>query len=499
MVGVNPNWDPTETNRTHLIAIPADLAMLEPGDVIGVFFADNQGLKRCGGMVEWNGESQVLVAFGDDILTPDIKEGFSAGETFVWKLHNGTTGIVKDVNVKYDPLLPNYDGTFADFGFSAITSVYGSHALAIPSGWSGISSYVEPADDEVEHIFSPIFNSLIILYNFEGYYWPSQNVNTLGKWDEYSGYVIKLTEANALNIYGPELANKKVSLEVGWNLIPVLSTSNVDIVSMFAGVTGFYAAKDVAGQGVYWPKYNFNTIGNLKTGKAYYVYMTEPGAITYPDGSYKTSTIEPPAFENVTPWNDVVYTPVTHLVAFENGATSGFENGDIIAAFTPSGLCAGMNVYSELGTGLTLNGDDAYSNTIDGFAASEHISYKLYRPSTSETFELAVTYDASLDNTGKFNVNSMSAITEVKMSATGIEQHGDSHIHIYPNPTQGVFTIEGVVQDASIRIFNAFGEEIFVSTLSSSGKIDLTGQSKGVYFISIQTAEGTTVQKLVIN
>jgi len=499
MVGVNPNWDPTETNRTHLIAIPADLAMLEPGDVIGVFFADNQGLKRCGGMVEWNGESQVLVAFGDDILTPDIKEGFSAGETFVWKLHNGTTGIVKDVNVKYDPLLPNYDGTFADFGFSAITSVYGSHALAIPSGWSGISSYVEPADDEVEHIFSPIFNSLIILYNFEGYYWPSQNVNTLGKWDEYSGYVIKLTEANALNIYGPELANKKVSLEVGWNLIPVLSTSNVDIVSMFAGVTGFYAAKDVAGQGVYWPKYNFNTIGNLKTGKAYYVYMTEPGAITYPDGSYKTSTIEPTAFENVTPWNDVVYTPVTHLVAFENGATSGFENGDIIAAFTPSGLCAGMNVYSEAGTGLTLNGDDAYSNTIDGFAASEHISYKLYRPSSGETFELAVTYDASLDNTGKFNVNSMSAITEVKMSATGIEQHGDSHIHIYPNPTQGVFTIEGVVQDASIRIFNAFGEEIFVSTLSSSGKIDLTGHAKGVYFISIQTAEGTTVQKLVIN
>jgi hypothetical protein len=369
----------------------------------------------------------------------------------------------------------------------------------MPLGWSGISSYVEPADDEVAHIFSPIVNSMVILYNFDGYYWPSQNVNTLGKWDEFSGYVIKLTQSSALNIYGPEFTNKKVILEVGWNLIPVLSTSNVDVVSMFAGVTGFYAAKDVAGQGVYWPKYNFNTIGNLKVGKSYFVYMTEPGSITYPDGSYKTSAIEPVDFVNLTPWNDVVYTPASHLVAFADDATSGFENGDIIAAFTPAGLCAGMNVYSKDGAGLTLNGDDNYSGVVDGFAANEDISYKLYRPSTSETYDLQVTYDASLDNTGKFNVNSMSAITEVKMSATGIEQHGDSHLRIYPNPTKGVFTIEGMDNNASIRIYNTFGEEIFVNTLSASGKIDLSGHSKGVYFIRIETAEGTIVEKLVIN
>jgi PKD repeat protein len=498
-VDVKPNWLPNSTNRSHLIAIPADISLIEPGDVIGVFYTDNQGLKKCGGFVEWMGDSQVLVAFGDDVTTPNVKEGFASGESFIWRLHKASTGVVNDVNATYDFNLPNYDGTFADFGFSAITSLFGSQTLSIPMGWSGISTYVSPVDDEVAHMFSPIVNSMVILYNFEGYYWPSQNVNTLGKWNEYSGYVIKLTESSALNIYGPEMTNKMVNLEVGWSIVPVLSTSDVDIVSMFEGVTGFYAAKDVAGQGVYWPKYNFNTIGNMKVGKSYFVYMTEPGSITYPDGSYKTSAIEPLAFENVTPWNDVVYTPVTHLVAFENGATSGFENGDIIAAFTPSGLCAGMNVYSEAGAGLTLNGDDMYSVEVDGFVASEDISYKLYRPSSGETFELKVTYDASLDNTGKFNVNSMSAITEVKMSATGIEPHGDIHIHIYPNPTQGVFTIEGMDKDASIRIFNAFGEEIFVNTLSLPGKIDLTGHSKGVYFISIETAEGKTVQKLVIN
>jgi PKD repeat protein len=499
LVKVKPNWKPEQTNSTHLIAIPADISMLEPDDVIGVFYQDNEGVEKCGGMVEYTNKGEVLVAFGDDNTTPDIKEGFADGEAFVWKLHQSSTGIVKDVQVRYDTMLPNFDGKFVDFGFSAITALFGSQGLTIPLGWSGISSYVEPADDEVAHIFSPIVNSMVILYNFDGYYWPSQNVNTLGKWDEYSGYVIKLTQSSALNIYGPELTIKKVILEVGWNLIPVLSTSNVNVVSMFAGVTGFYAAKDVAGQGVYWPKYNFNTIGNLKVGKSYFVYMTEPGSITYPDGGYKTSAIEPVDFVNLTPWNDVVYTPASHLVAFADDATSGFENGDIIAAFTPAGLCAGMNVYSKDGAGLTLNGDDNYSGVVDGFAANEDISYKLYRPSTSETYDLQVTYDASLDNTGKFAVNSMSAITEVKMSATGIEQHGDSHLRIYPNPTLGVFTIEGMDNNASIRIYNTYGEEIFVNTLSASGKIDLTGHSKGVYFIRIETAEGTIVEKLVIN
>ncbi len=499
LVKVNPNWKPIETPRSHLIAIPAEISMLEPEDVIGVFYLDNQGTEQCGGMVIWSGKGDVLIAFGDDATTPEIKEGFASGETFVWKLHKAATGIVKNIQVKYDFNLPNYDGTFVDFGFSALTAVFGSQTLNMPQGWSGISTFVEPADDEVAHIFSPIVNSLVILQNFDGYYWPSQQINTLGKWDNYSGYAIKLTESKTLDVFGGEQSNKNINLQSGWNIVPVLSTSDVSIVSMFEGVTGFYAAKDVAGQGIYWPKYHFNTIGNMKIGKSYYVYMTEPGSITFPEGSYKTSTIEPVAFENVTPWNDVVYTPATHLIAFADEATSGFENGDIIASFTPSGLCAGMNVVSESGTGLTLFGDDLYSSEVDGFAAIEDISLKLYRPSNGETFDLQVTYDASLDNYGKFNANSLSAIMQVKMSATGIDQHGDSHLRIYPNPTQGIFTIEGMDKDANIRIFNAFGEEIFVNTLSLPGKIDLTGYSKGIYFVSIQTAEGTLIEKLVIN
>jgi hypothetical protein len=498
-VNVCPNWKPTQTNSTHLIAIPASMTMLKPGDVIGVFYTDNQGLVKCGGLVEWTGESQVLVAYGDDNTTPDVKEGFAAGETFVWKIYKESTGSLKDVMVKYNPALPNSDGTFVDFGFSALTTIFGNQNLNIPVGWSGISSYLSPIDKQITNMFEPIINSLILLYNFEGFYWPSQGVNTLDNWDEYSGYVIKLIENDVLSIYGAELTDTKVNLEASWNIVPVLSTADVDVVSIFAGIAGFYAAKDVAGQGVYWPAYNFNTLGNLKTGKSYFVYMTSPGSITFPAGGFKTSAIEPVTFENVSPWNDVYYTPATHIVAFASDAISGFEKGDIIAAFTQSGLCAGMNMFSGDGTGLVLNGDDDYTVAVDGFASNENISYKLYRSSTDETFDLEVSYDPALDNTGKFQVNSMSAITKVKLLATGIEQPSGSNIRIYPNPTQCVFTVEGIDDNTNIRIFNAFGEEVFVNRLSSPGNIDLTGQMKGVYFVRIESAKGTIVQKLVLN
>ena len=487
------------TAVSHLIAIPETQYELVPGDVIGVFYTNEQGLENCGGLVEWNGETQVLVAYGDDLYTPDIKEGFSEGEPFVWKVFSASSGLVQDVMAQYDPLFPNDDGTFLGFGFSAVTALFGNQGVIIPQGWSGISSYMIPFNANIPDIFYPIDNTLILLYNYNGMYWPSAGVNSLGVWNEYSGYVIKLSNSNILPVFGQEVTNKQVELPTGWNIIPVLSNGDVDVVNVFAGVSGFFAAKDVAGTGVFWPQYNINTIGNLKTGKSYYVYMTAPGSITYPGGNLKTSVIEPVAFENVSPWSDVYYTPGTHIVAFAAEATSGFEKGDIIAAFTPSGLCTGMNTHSENIANLVLNGDDTYTEEIDGFVASENISFKLYRPSTEETFDLEVSYDPSLDNTGKFNINSMTAITQVLMAPAGIGQHLENNFRIYPNPTQGVFTVEGVENNVNIIIFNAFGEEIYLGKLNLPTTLDLSNRTKGIYFIRIETDNKVFFEKLIIN
>ena len=162
-----------------------------------------------------------------------------------------------------------------------IISVIADQVIDIPTGWSGISSYISPTNPNLTDLLYPITYPLIILNNFSGVYWPGGNTFTLENWDPYSGYVIKSSWDTQLPVCGDEVQNKTVNLNQGWNLMPVLSTENISIVDLFAGVAGFQIAKEVAGTGIYWPEYGINTIGAVKPGKAYYVKMTAAGSVDF--------------------------------------------------------------------------------------------------------------------------------------------------------------------------------------------------------------------------
>jgi len=365
-------------------------------------------------------------------------------------------------------------------------------------GWSGVSAYLSPYVKDAENLFAPIEGSLTILYNLNGVYWPATGTNTLGPWNEYSGYVVKVEGDSYMSFCGDEVTNKTVNLDANWNLIPVLSKSSTNAASLFAGLSGFQVAKEVVGGGVYWPLYNINTLISLKAGSAYYVYTTSPGSITYTTKSDMINSEKPVEFENISPWNDVCQTPATHIVALTKEAVAAFTPGDIIGAFTNMDLCAGMVRYIGNETALTLNGDDITTDISDGFALNENIKYRLYRPSTDQIFDLEVVYDLSLDNTGTFATNSLSAITGVMLTGTGAGPMAEE-IRIFPNPSIGIFNIEGSYADVEISIFSAFGEEVMYKEMTLPDQVDLTGQPKGVYFIRISSDRGSYFSKLVIN
>jgi hypothetical protein len=71
-------------------------------------------------------------------------------------------------------------------------------------------------------------------------------------------------------------------------------------------------------------------------------------------------------------------------------------------------------------------------------------------------------------------------------------------ISFYPNPSNGIFTVEGIEEDASIKIFNAFGEEVKQPEKLSSNCFNIGNQPKGVYFINIESATGNYFEKLII-
>jgi len=73
-----------------------------------------------------------------------------------------------------------------------------------------------------------------------------------------------------------------------------------------------------------------------------------------------------------------------------------------------------------------------------------------------------------------------------------------SNISIYPNPSNGVFTISGIEVNASINIYNAIGELVkSIQSTDNNTTVDLSDYSNGIYFIKIKNNKGEAIQKLI--
>ncbi len=120
-----PYWVTTYTPIDQSITLPGNLGNITPGDIIGVFYHDDNGVLACGGMTEYTGTgNQILIAHGDNPATP-VKDGFAVNEVFDWRLCSEVAGYVDPLYVTYDLTYPNYNGVFTPNGVSALTSITG--------------------------------------------------------------------------------------------------------------------------------------------------------------------------------------------------------------------------------------------------------------------------------------------------------------------------------------------------------------------------------------
>jgi hypothetical protein len=159
-----------------------------------------------------------------------------------------------------------------------------SQIITIPAGWSGISGHVEPFNTDIEEVMAPAMQELIIIYNFEGeMLFPEQEINTLDNWERSSGYVIKTTEPTQISLCGDDPQDRTIQLNEGWNLMPVLSDSDVPIVDLFApALDELIVIKEVAGFQIYFPEFGISTLEYLESGKAYFVLLSTEVVITFP-------------------------------------------------------------------------------------------------------------------------------------------------------------------------------------------------------------------------
>ena len=82
--------------------------------------------------------------------------------------------------------------------------------------------------------------------------------------------------------------------------------------------------------------------------------------------------------------------------------------------------------------------------------------------------------------------------------AVGIDEATTSSVSLYPNPNNGIFTIEGN-SNYNVTIRNMLGQTIYTGMMNASTmSFDLSNVNKGVYFVNISNDSFETTEKVVV-
>jgi hypothetical protein len=285
-----PNWSYSITSTNHSILIQSSTSItinyvpVESGDYLGVFY-DVSGTLYCGGFIIWQGQTSSIAAWGDDAQTT-IKDGFSSGEAFNWKIFDTSTGLEYTASATYATGYPN-TGTYANNGMSVVTGLNTSvtQNINLPNNWSIFSTYIVPQNLNISNVLSPIVSSVIIAKAENGnVYWPPYGVNNIGDMVTGKGYQLKLTSAQVLAVNGMAVVPEATPLTIpsGWGILGYLRTSQASIVTLMSPViNNIIIMKDGDGN-AYWPEYGVNQIGNMTPGKGYQMKAGASFTYTYP-------------------------------------------------------------------------------------------------------------------------------------------------------------------------------------------------------------------------
>jgi hypothetical protein len=520
-----PPWTVTNTGNNHTIIIDTTAypsisgTNISNGDFLGVFY-DSSGTLACGGYQVWTGTDNISIsAFGDDPTT-QAKDGFAEGEEFKWKIFKCVGNTAYDAKASYVPPggIISHTNLYTTNGISQVASLVGgfvTHTNNIRTGWSIISSYIDPLRTELDSVFKNVNSCVIIAKNGAGKsYIPSIPVNTIGPWVKTEGYQIKMSCLDTMNVTGLKVIPESTSINIpiGWSIISYLRESEMSIVTALSSiVSDIIIVKDQDGK-TYIPSIPINTIGNLKPGQGYQIKMAAARSLTYPANTplvLKTDVAENKKGISNNPEHYLIknITDNNATLAIPARAIAGImQEGDEIGVFDEQGVLIGSGIYTGDNFSIAVWGDDKATSEQDGIMDGQKFTLRIWDKKAG--IEKQVEQIVWQVGNGVYETNSISILEKIEISdpQATIPTHFEL-MQNYPNPfnpnTKIYFAIPEET-NVKITIFNMLGE-VIVELLNrplKAGYHEVVFNSQqyptGVYYYRMNAGNYTDNKKMVL-
>jgi hypothetical protein len=127
----------------------------------------------------------------------------------------------------------------------------------------------------------------------------------------------------------------------------------------------------------------------------------------------------------------------------------------------------------------------------------EKIGFVAGNGTTSQTQRYAFNDDKSPNGIAYYRLKQLDFDGRFEYSKiVAIAQKGGNAVSVFPNPSNGVFTLSGLenIEDEQISIVNSIGQSIAI-TIQNDGQMDLSAYPSGVYYLRI--ASSGQVVKLI--
>lgn len=129
-----------------------------------------------------------------------------------------------------------------------------------------------------------------------------------------------------------------------------------------------------------------------------------------------------------------------------------------------------------------------YVSTIDLIRTQ----YEYYKWSESD---MPIYTDATIEISG---IGTERQILSKNLATVGLNVNAINNFTIYPNPTEGEFTINGEFAEGNVEVTDLAGRVVLSSAVSAGSKVELADAKAGIYVVKVVADGKTAIQKVTV-